>query len=85
MFRMELAPPIEDRVFLCTCWTLRTVSLRAAPSVMRVGAYTAFRLVGAVRLLMPVPIAVCCDLASHMLEGSMDPHDHVICAETRMF
>jgi hypothetical protein len=27
----------------------------------------------------------CCDLASHMLEGSMDPHDHVTCTETRMF
>lgn len=32
MFRMKLAPPIEDRVFLFTRWTLRTVSLRAVPS-----------------------------------------------------
>jgi hypothetical protein len=47
-----------DRVFLFTRWTLRTVPLRAVPSVVRVGAYTAFRLVGAVRLLMPVPITV---------------------------
>ena len=58
MFRMELAPPIEDRVFLSTLWTLRTVPLGVVPSVVRVGAYTAFRLVGAFRLLMPVPIAV---------------------------
>jgi hypothetical protein len=27
----------------------------------------------------------CCDLASHILEDYMDAHDHVICAETRMF
>jgi hypothetical protein len=58
MLRMELAPPIEDWVFLFTRWTLRIVSLRAVPSVTRVGAYTAFRLVSTVRLLMPLPIAV---------------------------
>lgn len=28
---------------------------------------------------------ICCDLASHVLEDSMDPDDYVICAETRMF
>jgi hypothetical protein len=27
----------------------------------------------------------CCESASHMLEDSMDPHDHVISAVTRMF
>jgi hypothetical protein len=58
MFQMEPALPIEDGVFLFTRWTLRTVSLRAAPSVVQVRAYTAFRLVNTVRLLMPVPIII---------------------------
>ena len=55
---MELTLPVEDRVFLFTRWTLRTVSLRAVPSVLWVRAYTTFRFVGIVRLLMPVPVIV---------------------------
>jgi len=58
MFWVELTLPVEDRVFLFTRWTLRTVSLRAVPSVLWVRAYTAFRFVGIVRLLMPVPVIV---------------------------
>ena len=45
MFRMELALSVDHSVFFFTRWTLRTVSLRALPSVVRVRAYTAFRLV----------------------------------------
>jgi hypothetical protein len=55
---MELALPVENRMIPFTRWTSRTVSLGAVPSVMRVRAYTAFLLVGAVYLLMPIPIAV---------------------------
>jgi hypothetical protein len=58
MFRMEPALPIEDGVFPFTRWTLRTVSLKAVPSVVRVRADTAFRLVNTVRLLMTIPIAI---------------------------
>jgi hypothetical protein len=55
---MELALPIENRMIPFTRWTSRTVSLGTVPSVVRVGAYTAFLLVGAVHLLMPIPITV---------------------------
>jgi len=58
MFRMESTPPVEHRVFLFTYWTLRIVSLRAVPSVIRVRAYTAFCLVATVRLFVPVPVTV---------------------------
>jgi hypothetical protein len=55
---MELALPIENRMIPFTRWTSRTVSLGAVPSIVRVGAYTAFLLMGTVHLLMPILIAV---------------------------
>jgi hypothetical protein len=55
---MELALPVEDRMFPFTRWTLKTSPLTAVLSVVRVGACTTLRLVGAVRLLMFVPVAI---------------------------
>jgi hypothetical protein len=55
---MEPALPVENRMIPFTRWTSRTVSLGAVPSVVRVGAYPALLLVSAVRLLMPIPIAI---------------------------
>jgi hypothetical protein len=45
---MELALPVEISVFPFTRWKSRTVFLGAVPNVVRVRAYTAFRLVDAV-------------------------------------
>jgi hypothetical protein len=50
---MELALPIENRMIPFTRWTSRTVSLGAVPSVVRVGAYTAFLLVGVGQSINP--------------------------------
>jgi hypothetical protein len=58
MFWVKLALLIKDSVFSFTRWTSRAISLRAVPSVMRVGAYTTFGLIHTVRLLMPVPVTV---------------------------
>jgi hypothetical protein len=55
---MEPALPVKDRVFPFTSWTFRTISLGAVPSVIRIRAYTAFRSVCTVRLLVPIPLAV---------------------------
>jgi hypothetical protein len=55
---MEPALPVKDRVFPFTSWAFRTVSLGAVPSVMRIGADTAFRSIFTVGLLMPIPVAV---------------------------